>query len=444
MAKQANQDEIALWNRSGRDHITHINHLIEEMREGRDTPEEWPDDDRDAGLAARIIAAVEAAGRAEDWHEEAPLADRAHEPLIPFFDGRAQNLRCVTILGPDEFLLCPGSAMEPRATLHLKDGIVTERPDILAVGSTCSHDLFVVATADAFTVSAALDAAPLYRYGWPDDVPPGALAQLDAAEDGRTLLFTVEDEWVWLGQWTDEGVLWTRAYPDDAMVELIAEEMSEEEWGEEEEVEWTDSMMHAALSPDGRFIAYGSQCYGHFIDRIDGTGQVRRWAQIGFRSEYPHNACFSSDSDFAALNSCHFYHGATLAVRLEAVEGAVTPEYEESPLVTEIDAELRVYASTWLPQAAGLGAGGFALAGAGDLVVTTPDGTLLTSFHFGSSASSIDYCPKTGQLAVGSYSGFLHIYDPARGAEQGRTIGYRPLHERYRWVIWQDRAPFRW
>jgi hypothetical protein len=201
-------------------------------------------------------------------------------------------------------------------------------------------------------------------------------------------------------------------------------------------------MMHCALSPDGRFIAYGSQCYGHFIDRIDGVAQVRRWAEIGMRSEYPHHACFSNDSAFAALNACHFYHGATVGVRLAEVEGAETAAYEEDDRTTLIDGRLRVYAATWLPPETGKE--GFALAGAGYLDIVSTSGDLQSATSFGSTASSIDYCPKAGVLAVASYSGFLHVFDPANPAEQGTVIGYRPIKERYRWVLWSDRAPFRW
>ena len=248
---------------------------------------------------------------------------------------------------------------------------------------------------------------------------------------------------VWLGQAQGDDVRWTRVYPNAAfLAERQDDDDDDPDADEDKEFTWSDSMMHAALSPDGRFIAYGSQCYGHFIDRIDGIGSVRRWATIGHRSEYPHYACFSDDSAYAALNSCHFYHGATLGVRLADVEDAETPSYDEDDRARLIDGRLRVYAATWLPT--GPDKDGFALAGAGYLDIVSPTGDVRSTVGFGSSASSIDYCPKTGLLAVASYSGFLHIYDPSRAAEEGTVIGYRPIHERYRWVLWRDREPFRW
>ena len=439
MTSPATADQIDQWNREGRAFISKITGLIANVEEGGEDTEEWPTEPRGEDQARAIIAAVEAAERSGQWVEDAPVADRAHEPLVPLFEGTAQNLRCASILGPDELLICPGSGWQPGTTLHLNGGKVTERPEILAAKMTRSHDLLLLVTAEGFAVTTGLDAAVLRRFPWPDEVEPTALEDLHLAEDGLTLLFTHGDHEVWLGQWSEDTAHWTCVYPDAAFLEEIDDEVNEDD---EEDFEWSDSMMHSALSPDGRFIAFGSQCYGHFISRIDGIGDVRRFAKIGHRSEYPHNACFSDDSAHAALNSCHFYRGATLGVQLDQIEGADTPEYEDDPRVTELDDHLRVYASTWLPDIGGQGV--FALAGSSYLNMRGLDGAMRASLYFGSSASSIDYCPKTGQLAVGSYSGFLHLYDPKRVAEPGTVIGYKPFHERYRWVIWQNRAPFRW
>ena len=449
MTNPATTEQIATWNAQGRAFIAELNSLITDMNEGRDTPKEWPEEPRGEDAAWAIIAAVEAGGRAASWAEDAPIADRAHEPLVPLFDGRCQNLRCVVILGQDEFLVCPGTAWQPGTSLHLKGGSISERPEILGASASRSHDLLLIATEQGFSVSTGLDAPALRRFAWPESVAPLALDQLYLAEDGLTIAFANSEHAVWLGQWVDGGALWTCAYPTPAFMEEIRGEDEDDDEAEDEaedgdDMPWSDSMLHCALSPDGRFIAYGSQCFGHFLDVIEGPGVVRRWADIGRSSEYPHDACFSDDSAYAAFNSCHFYRGATVGVRVDAVEGAETEEYGEDPLVTDLDDRLRVYASTWLPQVGDTGHGGFALAGASYLDVPAPDGTMLATLYFGSSASSIDYCPKTGQLAVASYSGFLHLYDPRRAAAPGSVIGYKPFHERYRWVIWQDRAPFRW
>jgi hypothetical protein len=437
-AVAATEPPIETWNRLGRRYVSELNALIARSYELKEAPDGEPKDPRTLDQARAILAAVEAHDRSGHWRADAPLADRAHGPLIPMLNDVGQNLNCVCVLGPDAFLIRPGTSYQPGTALHLRGGEVIERPDILAAATTRSHDLLLVVSARGFSIGPGLDADPVVLFPWPESVAPQALDLVQVSEDGRTLAFTEGEEAVWLGQAHDDGMTWTRVYPSAAFLAEREAELDEEE----EDFGWSDSMMHCALSPDGRFIAYGSQCYGHFIDRIDGVGQLRRWAEIGQLSEYPHDACFSDDSAVAALNSCHFYHGATVGVRLADIEGAQTPPYEEDPRTRLIDGRLRVYASTWLPLEAG--EGGFALAGGGDLDIVSPKGDLRGITSFGSSASSIDYCPKTGLLAVASYSGFLHVFDPSRPAQADAVIGYRPIHERYRWVLWRDRPPFRW
>jgi hypothetical protein len=404
MPVQPTSPPAAEWNALGRRHIARLNTLIANSREGRDTPKDWPHDPRTLDQAQGVLAAVEAEDRAGRWRTDSPVADRAHEPFVDMLNDVCQSPSCVCILGADELLVRLGTYYKPGPALHLHGGQAIERPDILAAAITRDHDLLLLVRQKGFSISRRLDDEPIAHFPWPQGVTPGAVDIVEISEDGRTIAFVEQDNAVWLGQAEGSSIVWSCVYPSAAF--LARREAADED---DDERRWSDSMMHCGLSPDGQFIAYGSQCHGHFIDHIDSVGIVRRWAEIGGRSEYPHYACFSGDSAFAALNACHLYHGATVGVRLADVEGAETPACEEDERTTLIDDRLRVYAATWLPL--GSGKDGFALAGAGYLHAVSTKGEIRNITHFGSSASSIDYCPKTNVLAVASYSGFLHLYD---------------------------------
>lgn len=428
---------VAKWNSDGRRYTAELNALIADSYEGRPTPKDWPKDPRTIDQARSILATVEAEARDGRW-QETPIADRAYSPFGGMLEEVGQCVRCVCVLGHDEFLVLLGTIYQSGQALHLRGAQIIERPDILAAAMTRSHDLLLLVRKEGFSVCRSLDDEPIAHFPWPDGVRPRPLDILQISEDGRTVAFVEPENAVWLGQVSDADVVWTRVYPNAA---FLAEQHARD--GEDDDdSDWSDSMMHCGLSPDGQFIAYGSQCYGHFVDRVVGIGAISRFAEIGYRSEYPHYACFSDDSAYAALNSCHFYHGATVGIRVADCEGAHTPPYREDERVKLIDDRLRVYAGTWLPL--GNDRDGFALGGAGYLDIVSVEGSARNTIFFGASASSIDYCPKTGVLALGSYAGFLHLYDPTRAADEGTAIGYRPLHERYRWVLWRDRPPFRW
>ena len=438
--RDENANELAeKWNASGRSYITELNKVIAESREGQKEPKRWPKDSRTVEQARLVISLVEDEERKGRWSAENPVVDRAHEPFIDMLGDVCQNLSFVTILGTDEFLVRLGTAYQPGPTMHVRGSQVAERPDILAVARSRNREMLLLAQEQGFSVAKSLDGEPIARFPWPDGVTPGAIDIVQVSDDGCTIAFVAFDSAVWLGQASGADSIWTCVYPTVSFLEKTKDERDEDD----EDYPWGDAMMHCGLSPDGNFIAYGSQCYGHFIDCIVGMGKTQHWAEIGYQSEYPHYACFSDDSKFVALNSCHFYHGATVCVRLADVEGKKTNLYEEDEHAPIIDDQLRVYAATWLPPGEKHG-GGFALAGASYLNIVSTVGAVLSANYFGSTASSIDYCPKTGILAVASYSGFLHLFVPSQAADEGKAIGYRPIHEQYRWVFWRDRPPFRW
>ena len=450
---KAPDELIHQWNTAGRQHMRQLNAALEALKKrwrpespvaDRGTLEKWlkkwPTEPRKLEAAEAIMTLAETADREGRWRPDYPIADRVYEPGWVFADRMfdvQQGLKYVTILGPDEFLVRLGSSFaphRPRPVLHLRGGEVRELPGVLAVAASRSHDLLLFVREDGFSVSRGLDEAPVRHFPWPDGMSPAAFDSLQLSNDGLTIAFVLNREAVWLGQAADAAPVWTRVHPSDALLAEIAEE------------EYTkDRFLHCALSPDGRFIACGSQFYGHVIDRIEGVAAVRRWAKIGHRSKYPCYAWFSDDGARAALSSCDFngrgYNGASLGVRLSEIENISTEPYAENKHTTLIDDE-PVYAAAWLPL--GPQKDGFVLAGEDYLNIVSSDGTLRSSTHFGYPASSIDYCPKTGIVALGSHSGFLHVFDPNRQAETDQAIGYRPIREVYRWVLWKNRAPFRW
>lgn len=172
-------------------------------------------------------------------------------------------------------------------------------------------------------------------------------------------------------------------------------------------------------------------------------GRASKWAQVGHASEYPHHACFSHDAKWVALNSCHFYNGATVAADVAALHGVTTEAYQPDPRAREINDYFRVYAATWLPDGAlPQGQPAFALAGSSILTLVTPEGVEQGELMFGSSASGLDYCPASRTLVLGSFSGFLHFLDVSLTDPAG--LGWQPPRETKRWCFLPGRLPLQW
>ncbi|WKL02576.1 hypothetical protein Q0F98_00930 [Paenibacillus amylolyticus] len=106
---------------------------------------------------------------------------------------------------------------------------------------------------------------------------------------------------------------------------------------EEYELEDTQlDMGHAAVSRDGRWIAFGSQGSNHMVmDR-----QLNKTYSLYPESSYPHYAAFTSNNQTVWFNACHFYNGVTIQVPLESIAGNETKE--DWPVMDE---NARVYAA---------------------------------------------------------------------------------------------------
>jgi hypothetical protein len=93
----------------------------------------------------------------------------------------------------------------------------------------------------------------------------------------------------------------------------------------------------------------------------------------------------------------------------------------------------------------GLHQGAFLLAGSGCATAVTPDGKVLWELLIGSSAGSVDVCPKSRRILIGSYSGMPHVLDTDKKEEPDRAIGWNSPKELKRWIFWNTRkGPIQW
>ena len=428
--------DLSAWNRLGREHCAEMSARLRAFHEGRAEEVKLDPDPRPPELAEAVLEEVRRLNREGRWRQARAQFDPAHEPFIPSLESRGRNLPCAIIVGPDTFLVRLGTAYEGGDMLRIDGDTVRPLPGLLAAAISADRSVLLIATACGLEIRPELHRAAISRLPW-----PGAwrdrVDHLAISNDGRTIAIADDELGVWVGRvgGPDEG--WTNVHPD---AQMIADEEAEYPG---EEVSWNDSMTHCGLSADGRFVGYGSQCFGHYLDRIDPAGVISRHAFVDPASSYPHNACLSPDGRFVAFNSCHLYAGATLALPTDRIRDQKIAA--DSPLGRMINPYLRVYASTWLAEdAVGEPPGGFALAGAGFMSGVTPDGKLLFEQEFGSSASALDYCPVSRRLLLSSYSGFLHVYDVGSVEAPDRVIGVDARRELYRWVLWKGFEPFRW
>ena len=457
--------DLSEWNDEGRRIAAHNSSQITDFHLGRIDEPRLLGDDRSETLARAVLDRVinlNAAGRAEAARD---TFDPAHAPFIPIMEaGRAQGLSCVSVLGRSEYLVLQGTSHSERKTWHVKDGHAHSFEEPLRAFSWSRNRLhFVIAHDDGtVTIRRSLSDKPsetipsppassLVPTGlsrrlaekWETPSMPLAISRIAVSDDGGTVLATDDAHGILLYRKSNAAWSFDLLYPslrdgldlESEMDEMLAEEQDDPEYRFSPFLD----MLHSALSPDGRFAAFGTQDQGHYIVDLSLPRARQVISQIGHMSEYPHDAVFDDLSERVALNACHFYNGGTLACRIEDCRGKSTPPYELAPFATMINMYHRVYASAWLPKGlSSQGKEGFLLAGSGYASCCSMEGQTLWEVDFGSSAGAVDICPEVGQIALASYSGMLHVFDPRQDETAPFVTHFRAPHELKRWIFWHE------
>lgn len=460
------------WNEAGRAFYTeYCARLAKFYGEGDREVDLTMKDPRDEALGDRVMRAIiDLAGKGES-HRARELFDPAYTPLMGWIKQSKPHFGFVTILGPDELLVRRGNPWDKTGTtFHLRGAEAMPVEDVRGVSRSRGRDFLVLARAagleirDARKGGAALSGPPIAALSWPDMAifrprglseaaeakweTPGdwlKVEQLAVSDDGKRVVVSCYRQGILLASFHPGEPSWTLLWPDVRAP-----------YGRDgdDDAPRAGDMTHVAISRDGRRLAWGCQDGGHFLAEVADKGEPAWYATVGHLSEYPHHACFSDDGRYVALNSCHMYNGATIAFDWEGNRGKTLEAYQVHEEAPCIDGGLRVYAATWLDKPlldALLGRpaqsdGAFLLAGSGIMRLYNVKGAIGMVQGFGASAGSVDYCPESRRLALASYSGFVHVYDPFEEELPGRIDGYRPRREIARWILWEHlpNGPIRW
>lgn len=410
------------WNRQGREDNARICRIIDEVVEtDGSTDEDLVADARPSDLAEAVLADVVSLNASGDWRRARALHDPAHAPFIPHMERTRLGLDAVVVLGPDAFIVRRGAWHQPCVVLHVDGDRIVEVEGALGFGISCNRRWFALATPGGVVVSRGFRGADARCLPWPEGEPirPALLAVSNSGE--RVLVGN--DTCLWLYRETGSTRLLPNAGHDDELIEL-----------------------RAALSPDGRFVAYGwEDAPGHGIEDVSGPDR-RPVGVVVPQCSYPFLVRFDDDGRHLFSNSRIGVSGTTAYVQVEDVRGI--DECGALPDAAKItDDYLPAYGMCVLPAACVPGAGRVAWIGglAWSHGAPVHGGRPIFTHYFGSALHGFDFDPACGRAAVASSSGMLHVLEPALSAEPGRERGYRPRRELWRWIFWDTLdAPIRW
>jgi len=255
-------DERA-WNEIERAKAERVCKAFEDIldRDGN-AEEDFEEDRRSETDADAILDEVVRLNEAGKWQEAHERFSTAHLPFVPHMDKTAQGFTAAVILGPDSFLVRRGEWHEDGPVLHIDGDTVNELDGVLGFALSRDRKHLALATNEGVIVSEGFKGKRSPTIAWPDDVEPIRPHSFGIANDGRTLVIANDE-------------VGARVFHDGKWDTLIANADDEEDDEDERDV------VHAAVSPDGRSVAWGWEDRpGHYVQRIGGK-KIKRVGAAG-------------------------------------------------------------------------------------------------------------------------------------------------------------------
>lgn len=430
------------WQRKTLSYAKTISEFVEKgEREGWENVGEEPKAPALEHLVPKLLKALKVSQKVKLKKSIANLWPPAHGPLIdPIIKEKGQSIPVISLLDDGSFIARIGSSYQDGYIVHVDNGMVNKLTTDYYFGKGPNGKYFATSKINGVSITDGWHGSETAFCPWPtglEDIPSGYdvkkfssppnADQLIPFPDGKRVLLIGED-----GIFVLAPEKARRLTPSIEAQKDFFDFLLEE--NPEDPLVMDLSMPHGAISHDGKMIAVGSQSDSHDVFDAD----FNHIADIGNLSEYPHYAVFSKDDGQLALNSCHFYNGATIGVPTALFGDYFTEAYKLDDEHVLLNNEDRVYSAV---STTNLYITGNA---AGYIRGFDRTGKDIFKIFLGSSIGDIDISKDETKLLVSTYAGFIALYDLEADLKAEHQIGTGNVRELSRWVFWKDEAPMLW
>jgi len=438
-----NKDIQVEWKQKTIKYAKSVNRFVEKgLSLGWENAGTEPKDPNIEKLVPHLIKAIRKANKSGNFERlrfEWPLA---HSPLIPILNKNGQSIPTVCILDDKTIVARIGAPYKKGYVVQIQELDVKVVPNIEYFGRSPNRKYFAYSKENGVSVTdgwlgeevsfcpypKGTEGIPVEYNGIEFDQPPIPTKLIPFPDGSRVLFISSEGIFV-LSENEAVRLLPTLENMKDYFEYLKKKERSDDR------LSLNIDMEHGAISPDGKFIAVGSQDSLHLIF----NDKLELIAKIGHRSEYPHYAIFSDDGDMVAFNSCHFYNGITIGVPVKLLPGLETKAYKADDRTPILENGSRVYAGTFRKDEFIIGDA------SGYLRAFNKQGKPIWQHFIGSSVGDIDISADKTIIVCSTYAGFISILELDKGKSEDYEIGNGGHTESRRWLFWEEEEqPLAW
>ena len=430
------------WRRKTLAYTDAVNAFVEKgTRDGWENAGKEPDASGREHLVDTLLKALKKNQTTASFKSLRDQWPPAHAPLVSkLSETHFQGIPAIALLDDGSIIVRSGMSYHDGSVFHIQSNKITKVPNIDYFGQGPNKRFFATVKDSGISITDGWQGPETAFCPWPtglEDIPDGydvekfnaapSVEQIIPFPDGKRVLLISEDGIFVLTPAHARRLLPTLEAQID-FYDYLKDEQPDDP------LSMGLSMVHGAISHDGSMIAVGCQDGPHLVF----DANYKLIGTVGHLSEYPHYAVFSRDDKIIALNSCHFYNGATIGVPTDLLGDYTSESYELADGQIELNTQDRVYAAV---STQNLFITGDAY---GYIRGYDHQGKDVFKVFLGSSIGDIDISKDEKTLIASTYAGFIAKYDLEATQRAEFQIGTGEVLELERWMFWKNEKPLKW
>lgn len=403
------QEASARWIAEGKRYKKRLNDWLDIIYIDQKQPEKPCPEETRTDMAPYVLEQIIAFNEQGKQEELRQLFPPDNDPMD--WSDIAACVSQVTILSDNRLLVTVGEWYQERYMYIINGNDYVMQDDIFMFGKSADKKYFAKVYLDKITITEGWDGqviktlAPPKSYGEKYAAIKDGLGDLNLADFGIQQL-VVFPSGQRVGMATSKGIF----IIDDSGSTFIE---TEEYEVDDEEDTFRHDYPHIDVSPDGKYIAAGSQSSNHLLfEEKNGAWEIV--ATVEPRSSYPNLAKFNykpkeageeNDGPQVLLSSCHFGGSASVGLPLKNL----TPDFKASgcdadDTLTYVDNRRWVFSATNYSWGYGLGCND------GYIWYKGINGLHYGFLYVGGTVMDIDISDDRNTMVAASYSGQVIVY----------------------------------